>query len=107
MIRRSIPMRIRVLNRFWNLRFAPNLANRGDCDPPDKPGKEIRVSSTLRGEERLEVLVHELVHAAGCPNLGATDWPCASPEKGVSDCPQSGNGPNYAVPRKSVSGRVV
>ena len=58
-------MRIRVLNRFWNLRFAPNLANRGDCDAPDKPGKEIRVSSSLRGEERLEVVVHELVHAAG------------------------------------------
>lgn len=58
-------MRIRVLNRFWNLRFAPNLANRGDCDPPDQAGKEIRISSTLSGEERLEVLVHELVHAAG------------------------------------------
>jgi len=58
-------MRIRVLNRTWNLRFAPNLANRGDCDPPGKPGKEIRVSSALRGEERLEVVVHELVHAAG------------------------------------------
>ncbi len=58
-------MRIRVLNRFWNLRFTPNLANRGDCDPPTAPGKEIRVSSSLRGEERLEVLIHELVHAAG------------------------------------------
>jgi hypothetical protein len=57
-------MRIRILNRFWNLRFAPNLANRGDCDPPDKPGKEIRVSSALKGEERLEVLIHELVHGA-------------------------------------------
>jgi hypothetical protein len=50
---------------MWTLRFAPNLANRGDCDPPDKPGKEIRVSSSLQGEERLEVLIHELVHAAG------------------------------------------
>lgn len=58
-------MRIRILKKFWRLRFAPNLANRGDCDPPDKPGKEIRVSSSLQGEERLEVLIHELVHAAG------------------------------------------
>jgi len=59
-------MRIRVLNRFWNLRFAPNLANRGDCDPPDKRGKEIRISTALRGEERLEVVIHELVHYADC-----------------------------------------
>ena len=58
-------MRIRVLNRFWNLRFAPNLAHRADYDPPDERGKEIRVSSTLKGEEKLEVIVHELVHAAG------------------------------------------
>ena len=58
-------MKIRFLGRCWSLRFAPNLANRGDCDPPDKPGKEIRVASTLRGEEKLEVLLHEFVHAAG------------------------------------------
>jgi hypothetical protein len=41
------------------------MANRGDCDPPNQPNKEIRISSALRGEERLEVLIHELVHAAG------------------------------------------
>ena len=58
-------MRVRILGKLWNLRFAPNLANRGDCDPPTARGKEIRVSSSLRGEERLEVLLHELVHAAG------------------------------------------
>lgn len=58
-------MLVKLLGRVWNLRFAPNLANRGDCDPPDKPKKEIRVLSTLAGEERLEVLVHEMVHAAG------------------------------------------
>jgi len=58
-------MRVRILGKHWHLRFAPNLANRGDCDPPDRPGKEIRISSTLRGEERLEVLLHEMLHAAG------------------------------------------
>ena len=58
-------MRVKILSKFWNLRFAPNLGNRGDCDPPTAPGKEIRVSSSLRGEERFEVLIHELVHAAG------------------------------------------
>jgi hypothetical protein len=58
-------MRIKILDKLWNLRFAPNLANRGDCDPPTAPGKAIRVSSGLHGEERLEVLIHEFVHAAG------------------------------------------
>lgn len=57
--------RLKILGKVWRLRFSPNLANRGDCDPPHQPGKEIRVSSTLRGEELLEVLLHELVHAAG------------------------------------------
>lgn len=58
-------MRVVVMGKVWGLRFVPNLANRGDCDAPDRPGKEIRVGSGLRGEERLEVLLHELVHAAG------------------------------------------
>jgi hypothetical protein len=40
-------------------------ANRGDCDAPTTPNKEIRIASNLRGEERLEVLIHEMVHAAG------------------------------------------
>lgn len=57
--------RLTILGKVWRLRFAPNMANRGDCDPPNRPGKEIRISSALRGEERLEVLIHELVHAAG------------------------------------------
>ena len=58
-------MRIRILNKRWRLRFAPNLANRGDCDGPAAKHKEIRVLSGLRGEERLEVLIHEMLHAAG------------------------------------------
>lgn len=58
-------MRVKILGKVWNLRFAPNMANRGDCDPPTTRGKEIRILSSLRGEERLEVVIHELVHAAG------------------------------------------
>ena len=57
-------MRIAILGKRWRLRFAPNLANRGDCDPPQQPGKEIRISTALRGEERLEVILHELLHCA-------------------------------------------
>jgi len=58
-------MQVKILGKVWNLRFAPNMANRGDCDPPTAPGKEIRVLSNLRDEGRLEVLIHEMVHAAG------------------------------------------
>jgi len=58
-------MQVKLLGKRWRLRFAPNLFNRGDCDPPDKRRKEIRVDSRLKGEERLEVLIHEMVHAAG------------------------------------------
>ena len=57
--------RVTILGKRWRLRFAPNMANRGDCDPPTQTNKEIRISNELRGEERLEVLIHELVHAAG------------------------------------------
>lgn len=58
-------MRVKLLGKLWKLRFAPNLANRGDCDAPTRPAKEIRVASQLRGEERLEVLLHEFLHGAG------------------------------------------
>jgi hypothetical protein len=37
----------------------------GGCGSLLKPNKEIRVHSGLRGEERLEVLIHKQIHAAG------------------------------------------
>lgn len=58
-------MRVTVMNRYWRLRFARLLFHRGDCDPPTRAKKEIRVDPRLQGEERLEVLLHEMVHAAG------------------------------------------
>ena len=58
-------MRNTILGKCWNLRFAPNMADRGDCESPTAPNKEIRIASCRRGEERLEVLIHEMVHAAG------------------------------------------
>jgi hypothetical protein len=35
----------------------------GWCDPPDHPGKEIRICHTLKGEKELDVTIHELLHA--------------------------------------------
>jgi hypothetical protein len=36
----------------------------GECDAPDMPGKEIRIRRGLRPERELDVLIHEMVHAA-------------------------------------------
>lgn len=57
-------MQITMLGKRWTLRFAPNLGNGGDCDPPDHPRKEIRINSTLDERRELEVILHELTHAA-------------------------------------------
>ena len=55
---------VSILGRRYRFRLVPNLAARGDCDPPDKRGKQIRVWSGTKDQERLEVLIHELLHAA-------------------------------------------
>lgn len=38
----------------------------GDCDPPNKPGKEIRINRRLRKHPHTlcETLIHEILHAA-------------------------------------------
>ena len=58
-------MRHKIRGKMWNVRRVPNLGNaRGSCDPPKKPNKEIKLLSSLRGQELLEVLLHEILHAA-------------------------------------------
>jgi len=47
----------------WTLRFVEGLATRGVCEAPDLPNKEIRIDVELQGEELLEVLIHEQLHA--------------------------------------------
>jgi hypothetical protein len=60
-------MRITILGKRWLLCFVPWIdakRSRGECDDPTTPNKEIRVLDKLKGEERLEVLIHEQLHAA-------------------------------------------
>lgn len=52
-------MRLSILGKRWWLRFVALRTNRGECDPPTKPNKEIRVDCKLQGEGRLEVIIHE------------------------------------------------
>jgi hypothetical protein len=64
-------MRHKIRGKIWNVRRVPNLGKfldlgqtRGSCDPPDKKNKEIKILSSLRGQELIEVLIHEGLHAA-------------------------------------------
>lgn len=58
-------MRIQVVGKRWNLKFVPRLTSvYGNCQSPNTRGKQIRVLAALRGQKRLEIIVHELLHAA-------------------------------------------
>ena len=57
-------MRIRIRERFWTFIREPLKTLRGYCDSPKATGKRIVVDSRLRGEEELEVTIHEALHAA-------------------------------------------
>lgn len=69
------------MGRHWDLRFTrvPKIQRKcplcdghgvheddpeGYCDAPHKSGKRIVVSSRLTGREKLEVVIHEITHAA-------------------------------------------
>lgn len=59
-------MIVTVRGRRWDLLFERLAKTRqcdGLCDPPQKPGKKIRIEQSLSGERRLEIILHELMHA--------------------------------------------
>ena len=56
-------MRIKLFERYWNLVKVHMPTKFGLCDPPDKPGKKIRICRSLRGKDELEILIHEMLHA--------------------------------------------
>lgn len=56
-------MYITLNKKRWRLKFIPRMVADGECDSPDTKNKEIRIREGLRGERRLEVIVHELLHA--------------------------------------------
>lgn len=51
------------MGKFWNLKYVPNLSSRGYCDPPEKKNKAIVIWQGLKGQELLEVLLHEMLHS--------------------------------------------
>ena len=59
-------MHITVRKKRWNLVFK-NLTKAdhwGFCEDPGKPGKKIVIDSSISGQKRIEILVHELTHSA-------------------------------------------
>jgi len=63
-------MKTAVINRKrWGLRYLPMRRLDGECDPPEKTGKEIRVARRLlRYPVALtETLIHEALHAGLWP----------------------------------------
>lgn len=55
-------MRHKIRGKMWNVRYAPNLKDRGHCDPPDKKNKSIIIKQGLKGQELMELLIHEMLH---------------------------------------------
>jgi len=61
-------MQVIIDRKRWNLKYVNRLPDgrSGDCDSPDTKNKSIRISkSACRSDQRhLEVLLHEMLHAA-------------------------------------------
>lgn len=59
-------MHITILRKRYELRFVPFLGRRvmGNCEDPREPGRVIRVKQGLSEKETLEVIIHEILHAA-------------------------------------------
>ena len=55
-------MRIRIRGRYFTMTFERLPATHdGSCN---YEGRKIKIRKTLRGERQLEVVIHELLHAA-------------------------------------------
>lgn len=57
-------MKIRIRDKQWTVRRTALKNVRGLCDHPEEPGRTIRVARHLKDAEELEVLLHEMLHAA-------------------------------------------
>lgn len=56
-------MKVRIRGKQWTIKRVRLQSARGLCDHPEEPRRAIKVSSELQGEEELEVLIHEMLHA--------------------------------------------
>lgn len=59
-------MKVTIRNKAWDFRFVKRLPpdTLGHCDHPQRQAKQIRVLEKLKGKDRLDCVIHELLHAA-------------------------------------------
>jgi hypothetical protein len=57
-------VRVKVLGRYWFVRFVTRLRKRTDADINPNT-KTIRLRYSERGAVLMESILHELIHAAG------------------------------------------
>lgn len=59
-------MRVSIRGKVWNLEESSKLPPEidGDCDAPTTKNKLIRIRSSIAGQRLLDVLCHEVAHAA-------------------------------------------
>lgn len=56
-------MQVVLCGKRWTLRHLTLSDASGECDGPHIRNKEIRIDNRLRGQEQLEVYIHEAMHA--------------------------------------------
>ena len=57
-------MKAKIRGKVWTIKRSRLVSARGLCDHPEEPGRTIRVASSLKDCEELEVMLHEMLHAA-------------------------------------------
>jgi len=70
-------MQIELLGKRWRIERPRSITHdgvpqHGECDPPDKLNKAIRVVSYVKDREELETFLHEMLH--GCDWSKDEDW---------------------------------
>jgi hypothetical protein len=57
-------MQIRIRGKVWKVTTNVRLRNAsGSCDHPTTTGKTIKIDKKLEGQDKLDVLIHEMIHA--------------------------------------------
>jgi hypothetical protein len=56
---------VKLAGKVWPVRYCKLGRQRawGECDSPEKRNHEIRIDERLTGLKRLEITLHELMHA--------------------------------------------
>jgi hypothetical protein len=69
--------RVKILGKYWRLVFQPLGRHRhegekvhGLCDPVTAKNRTILIDSKLKGQERLEAILHEIIHGGDQCTVG-------------------------------------